>query len=287
MLNRNRSEESVSFPGGKHRFMNSCKRFLPSFSWTTGVMAAFLLMSGNLFATSITTLGSAILNIGNGSVFVIGTPATGCVDWYNAAPPSGCQPAGTTGALTVQGGSTAPFTPGAAGTIQDLGLSAAFPITDFITIGTGSSAFHFDLLDLRTNAGASVGDCSGPGALAPSATCTPTGSPFQLTNGLANPVTGAVDTLTISLNIDANGYIGSAATGSNLYVGNFTTQGGVFGNIASVLATIGAGAPVTASWSATLTPTSAPAPIPEPAPFVLVGTGLMALGFFKRPWRKR
>jgi hypothetical protein len=114
-------------------------------------------------------------------------------------------------------------------------------------------------------------------------TCTPANSPFQITNGLVDPLTGLVDTVSVSLTVDAYGYTGSSGTNynaANLYVGTFTTQQAIQGaTIQSILSTIASGGSVSASWSATFTPV---APTPEPGTYLLIGAGLVAIGCFKR-----
>lgn len=258
-----------------------------------GVLA-LLALTGSAFATPITNAGPALLNIGNGSIFVNGNGrTTGCLDWYNISAPGGCQPEGTTGTFTVQGGSSAPFVSGQPGTITDLNFNTPLPLVNFLQVGTPVVS-HFDLTGLRFNNGGDIGDCTtavgvdGLSDTSPGATCTPSGSPFQLANGLAN-AQGGVDTVSITLSLDAWGYTGTSGTNysdATRYVGVFTTQGALQGfNIESILATIRSGGAITASWSATLSPL-ATSPVPEPGTYLLFGLGLISVASVRRRTRK-
>jgi len=235
-------------------------------------------------ADKLTNSGTAILDAGNGSVVVSGNGTTnGCMNWYNTgSAPTAC-PSPSTGMLTVEAGSTSPFVDETTGTIQNLNFNTVFPVVDFIQIG----ALDFDLLDVRFNFGPAIGSCSSPDDTDPGATCTPSDSPFTLTNGLADPMTGMVDTVSIGLTFDAEGYTGSSGTNYSLadpYIGIVTTAQAVQGmNIQTVLNTIATGGSVSASWEGTLTPASE---LPEPESFLLLGAGLTAIGLIKRNARK-
>jgi hypothetical protein len=185
--------------------------------------------------------------------------------------------------LTVEGGSTSPFINGSTGTIQNIPFTTVFPEVDFIAIG---GLDFFDLLDIRFNAGPNIGACTSPSDTGQGVSCTPSGSPFTLTNGLVDPRNGLVDTVSVSITVDAEGYTGSSGTNYNQadrYVGIFTTQQAVSGNIDNILTTIATGGSINASWSATFTPASQ---IPEPESFLLLGAGLTAIGLLKRNARK-
>jgi hypothetical protein len=239
----------------------------------------------------ITSLGTATFNAGNGSVVVNGNGMTnGCIDWYNGnSAPSCPQSPGTTANFTVNSPATTPFASGQTGTIQDLNFNTMFPVVDFIQIMTTSSLanpsglVYFDLKDIRTNTGAAIGSCTpGTGDMTQDVSCTPAGSPFTLTNGPNDPNNGNVpDTVTISLTLDAYGYINSSGNNydaANLYVGTFSTQTALSGTIDSILTQIGNQQPVSAAWSATF----APATAPEPSTFMTMGFTLLAAGYCLR-----
>jgi len=243
-------------------------------------------------ASPITALGTGILDAGDGSVVVSGNGVTsGCINWYNAGPaPTTCPDVGGSASLTVEGGSTLPFTAGETGTIQDLSFQTVTPLVDFLVVNRpgGAVPLQFDLEDLRFNSGTAIGDCTA-GASNPGVTCTPANSPFQLTNGLIDPNTGKVDTVSVSFTVDAWGYRNSSGTNYNaadLYVGTFTTQQAIQGaTISSILGEIASGGSVSASWSATFSPetgTGSVTPAPEPPPFILMGAGFMVVGLLRR-----
>jgi hypothetical protein len=258
----------------------------------TAITTLTLSAAGFAGASPITALGTGILDAGDGSVVVSGNGVTsGCINWYNGGTaPTTCPDPGGTGSLSVEGGSTTPFIAGQTGTIQDLSFQTVTPLVDFLVVdrGPGMHPLQFDLEDLRFNGGTAIGDCTA-GANDPGATCTPADSPFQLTNGLTDPNTGKVDTVSVSFTADAWGYVNSSGTDYNaadLYVGTFTTQQAIQdATISSILNMIATGGSVSASWSATFTPESET--VPEPASFLLLGAGLMAIGLFKRNARKK
>jgi len=248
-------------------------------SWMLPAAILFIMPIGASSAL-ITNAGTAILNAGNGSVVVTGGGQTsGCIDWFNNTVPSCPQPNGTTATFSVQSGSSsAPFnTPGETGSIQDLNFNTLFPVVDFITIVTPAGLAHFDLADLRTNLGPAIGSCTqATGDLGSSAVCTPAGSAFQLLNGIAGP--NGVDTVSIALTVDLFGYIGNSGTNynaANPYVGLFTTQTPVAGNIDTILQELASGQGVSASWSATLIPSN---PVPEPGTLWTLGGALLGCG---------
>ena len=206
-------------------------------------------------AAQLTGFGSAILDAGNGSV-------------------------------VVRAGSTAPFTAGDVGTIDNLNFNMTFPLVGFMVINNlpnRPATIDFDLKVIRTHGSTAIGGCTGTAATMAGDTCTPANSPFQLTNGLVDPLTGLVDIVSVSSTVDAYGYTGSSGTNynpANLYVGTFTTQQAIQGaTIQSILNTIATGGSVSASWSATFTPVS---PTPEPGTYLVIGAGLVAIGCFKR-----
>lgn len=256
-----------------------------------GVSIMILSTAGFASADFITRLGTGILDAGDGSVVVSGNGVTsGCINWYNGGTaPTTCPDVGGSASLTVEGGSTLPFTPGETGTIQDLSFETVTPLVDFIVVNRGAAAaLQFDLEDLRFNGGTAIGDCTA-GAHDPGASCTPANSPFQLTNGLIDPNTGVVDTVSVSFTVDAYGYQNGSGTDYNsadLYVGTFTTQQAIQdATISSILSTVAGDGSVSASWSASFSPEAnigGVSPAPEPPPFILMGAGLMTVGLFRR-----
>jgi hypothetical protein len=244
-----------------------------------GASAFILSAAGIAQAAALTNSGTAILDAGDGSVVVSGNGVTnGCINWFNSGSPPPCPGSGG-GTLSVEAGSTSPFTVGASGTIQDIAFNTPFPVVDFIAIG----GLDFDLLDIVVNTGPTIGDCFSPDDTDPGVSCTPAGSPFTLINGLVDPKTGLVDTVSISFTVDAEGYTGSSGTNynqANLYIGVFSTQQAVTNNnIQSILQVITGGGAVSAAWSATFAPFSE---VPEPESFLLLGAGLTVIGLFKR-----
>ncbi|HEY3826445.1 MAG TPA: hypothetical protein VGL82_17895 [Bryobacteraceae bacterium] len=265
--------------------------FLRTLLTVAGVPVLIFSTAGVSAATPLLMMGSAILDAGNGSVIVSGNGTTsGCINWYNTTAPTTCPDVGGTGDFTVNGGSTAPFTPGETGTIQDLSFQTTYPLVDFLDVSHTNGDVFFDLEDIRFNGGAAIGDCSA-GANDPGATCTPADSPFQLTNGLGDPNNGGVvDTVSVAFTVDAWGYRNSSGTNydeATPYVGTFTTQEAIQGaTIQSLLNAIAGGGSITASWSATFTPEAPTSLAPEPVTFLLLGAGLTVIGCFKRKARK-
>jgi len=265
--------------------------YFPGVLKIAGIFTLIALTASLAGATALTGFGSAILEAGNGSVVVSGNGTTGgCIIWYNGGtPPTTCPTTGS-GNLTVEAGSTAPFNNGDTGTIDNLNFNTTLPLVGFMVINNlpnTPATIDFDLKDIRTNGATPIGGCSGAAATSPGDTCTPANSPFQLTNGLVDPGTGLVDTVSVSITVDAYGYTGNSGTNYNAatpYIGTFTTQQAIQGaTIQSILDTIGMGGSVNASWSATFTPAAA---TPEPIAFFLVGMGLVGIGCIRRNAQK-
>jgi hypothetical protein len=286
-------DNSVEGSGGYGRKMNkerTVESFLfriPRLAGISLLVAATASLAG---ATGLTGFGTAVLEAGNGSVVVSGNGTTGgCIIWYNGGTPPNICPTSGTGNLSVQGGSTAPFTVGDTGTIDNLNFNTTLPLVGFMVISnpTDPMTIDFDLVDIRTNGATPIGGCSGAAATSPGDTCTPANSPFQLTNGLTDPKTGVVDTVSVALTVDAFGYTGSSGTNYSAatpYIGTFTTQQAIQGaTIQSILSTIQGGGSVNASWSATFTPATA---TPEPLTFMLLGIGLVGIGCLRRNAQK-
>jgi len=234
---------------------------------------------------TIGTAGSALADMiavtlnAAGTVNVSGNGQTGgCI---NFSMSSTCPTSGG-GTYVVVAPSTAPFTDGNTGSIENLNFNETYPVTDFITYGSGSSAVDFDLIDIRANtSGSAIGDCTSD---SPDVSCTPAGSIFTITDGPADS-SGQVDTVTVGITTDLEGYTGGTS-GVNYslaspYVGVFTTQA-ISGNITDILNTIADGGNVPASFSVTIGGVTSPTPEPGSASLLILGVGLIALGLRRR-----
>ena len=252
-----------------------CAMRPPSFRTTIKVAALSAVLSIGTAGTAFADLISATLNA-VGTVDVSGNGQTGgCINWSTATT---CPTSGS-GSYMVVAPSTAPFTDGNTGAIDNLNFNVSYPVTDFITYGSGSSAVDFDLIDIRSNtSGATIGDCSSD---SPDVSCTPAGSIFTITDGPADS-NGQVDTVTVAMTVDLEGYTnGTSGTNYSLatpYVGVFTTQA-ISGDITDILDTVATGGNIPASFSVTIGGQSAAAtPEPGSASLLLLGIGLIAVG---------
>jgi hypothetical protein len=184
------------------------------------------------------------------------------------------------GTLNVPAGSveTGGYNGLSGGTIKDLlgppqtGVLAT-PITQFITFNTATGPVFFDL----TTIAAGVGSNAACGSNTVGNMCTPTGSPFTLTQ-LASGVG-------IQLSLSGVAYTGTSATGSDATVGIFTTQNTIPGTITSILAAVVSPSGITNSYSATFSST-APTVIPEPGTYMLLGLGLITVASIRKRTRK-
>jgi len=179
------------------------------------------------------------------------------------------------GTFTPQAPNTGTFsglTGGSLTTLTGPPLTGPVSVTDFGIFNVAAGTVHFNLLNIAPGFGTQANCLSG----AIGAACTPTGSPFTLTQVTAN----AVDiNLTLSglafLNTN-NGNSGSGAI--------FTTQnidGTTGGTVAGILGMVAAGG-FTSSYSATFTATPTPPAVPEPASLLLMGIGLLGAGVMAR-----
>jgi hypothetical protein len=127
----------------------------------------------------------------------------------------------------------------------------------------------FDLTFIPAGSGTNAACATnGPG------NCTPTGSPFTLTQ-----LAGGVS---VGLTLDGIAYTGASATGSTPTVGLFTTQVTIDGGtITGILGVLGSGGTIAGqTYSASFTAT--PVPEPSTALSAIFGAGLIGLGVIGR-----
>lgn len=141
---------------------------------------------------------------------------------------------------------------------------------DFITFTGGPmEPILFDLTFIPGGSGTNTACATnGPG------NCTPTGSPFTLTQ-----LAGGVE---VGLTLDGIAYTGSSATGSTPTVGVFSTQVTIDGGtITGILGVLGSGGTIAGqTYSASFTAT--PVPEPSTALSVVFGAGLIGLSLVGR-----
>ena len=237
-------------------------------------VAALAIAPAQVSATPIPLGGGGVLNISNLVGTLVGVSNT-CINW---GYPAACS-AATAVQDTVSGSDPAVFTVGATAldTIKDLPIGVPLPLVDFETVQSPlpGGVVHFDLTSILVPATPVGNNCS---TFALSAICTPGGgSPFTLFQQSSNQVG-------ITLALSENAYTGSSGTGVTPYNAIFTTQlSGTLNNgqtvtIPNILALIAGGGTVTATWSATESPSA----VPEPSQLLLLGTGLIGLGFLRR-----
>jgi hypothetical protein len=245
----------------------------PSFRTTIKIAALAAVLSIGTAGSAFADMISATLNA-VGTVDVSGNGQTGgCINWSTSTT---CPTSGS-GSYTVVAPSTAPFVDGQTGSIDNLNFNVTYPVTDFITYGSGPGTVDFDWMDIRSNtSGAAIGNCTSD---APDVSCTPAGSIFTITDGPADSQ-GQVDTVTVAITADLEGYTGSSGvdySNATSYVGVFTTQA-ISGDITDILDTIADGGNIPASFSVTIGGQSAATPEPGSASLLLLGIGLIVVG---------
>ena len=167
-----------------------------------------------------------------------------------------------------------------AGTIGNLtGGPATGPVSvpDFIMFTGGLAApISFDLTNIAPGTG--LLPANGGCTAVPGVTCTPfVGSPFTL---LQN--NGSVSA---SLSLDGQAYIGTAGTGSSMTAGIFTTQTIIttFDTVPGLLAQLNNNGVIAGqSYSASFLATPNTPTVPEPASLLLMGVGLLGAGIIAR-----
>jgi len=218
-------------------------------------LGAFLFVN-SAFGTPLTSAGQA--NIA-GTVNVTSTS----ISFFG--PPTGTTP----NTFGVNQPDTGPFVGLTGGTINNL-IGNVSSLVDFVIFNVPGppTPIHFDLTSFVAGIGTPAGCVNTVGSV-----CTPPGSPFTLIQRAASQVE-------IDLSVVGNFYTGTSATGFSPGTGLFTTQNLVPGTITGILNQVATPQGITNSYSATFS-----APIPEPATFVILGSGLMLLGFVRRKAR--
>jgi len=261
-----------------------------SFGFTTATMALTVLTVAPAFASPVPYLTTGIEFGSNSSgALVAVTTNAPCISFAGS---NLC-----TSAITpydISAGGDPIFVPGTAqGTIKDIAVT--FPIVAFKTanITVGGGPVIFDLLNIIAPVGFAACDFN-----TVSGSCS-TGSFILTQNGAA---------VGIQLNTNEIGYVGTSANATP-YQGIFTSQ--VIGNLtqygcvvsanqtctptianilrfeatsaqttAAGLGAIGQSGTIRSSWSVQEAPFTSS--VPEPTSFVLIGGGLLGLGFFAK-----
>lgn len=181
---------------------------------------------------------------------------------YDAGSANGSYAGLTNGNGTVSGGE-----------ITDLlgaPATGSVSVPNFATFVTTAGLIHFDLTTIFAGTGTNAA-CS---SNAVGSVCTPTGSPFTLTQ----TNTGVA----ITLDLAGNAYLGTSGTGESPTGGLFTAQVQVPGTITAVLAQVASsGGLVDQTYSATFTSTATP----EPATLLMALTGLVLVGVSRKSFR--
>jgi hypothetical protein len=176
----------------------------------------------------------------------------------------------TTGAAST--GSFAGLTSGSFQTLSGTALTGAISVPDFGTFVTPTGNVYFDLTNVLAGIGSSSTSACGVNAPVGSV-CTPSGSPFTLTQ-----YNGSVG---IQLQLDGTAYM-STRNGTSQAVAIFTTQditvqGVTIGEILNDVANGGFASSYSATFDAVPVSNT-----PEPASLLLMGVGLLGAGIIAR-----
>lgn len=176
----------------------------------------------------------------------------------------------TTGAMET--GSFAGLTGGTIMSLTGGPVTGATNMPGFATFTTGvATPVVFDLTFISPGSG-TVAGC---GSSAVGSLCTP------VVNGAVSPFTLlqlTSSTVVATLQLNGNGYTGTAASGTTPTTAVFSTQLVVPGTIPTVLAALASGGISGVTYSATF----AASPVPEPASMLLLGMGLVGAGLVAR-----
>jgi len=257
-----------------------------NFLMGAALLSVLTLGATSAFATALPITDSGLLSIANqaGSLVAI-TADPFCINWGG-----GTTCTGATHAMSVSGTSNDFLAP-STGTIMDLsGLPGPFVVNFETVSGSGAltgQTIHFDLNSIPLiNGGLGLGTCTGPAADAADNTCAPPSSPFKLSeDDFASQVTVQFSAL-------LSAYTGASGSGTTAYRAIFSTTysgtlsgsgacSGLAADITNILTCEAAGGTITSTWSGTESPVPG-SPVPEPANIALFGTGLLALGAYRR-----
>lgn len=175
--------------------------------------------------------------------------------------------------VTPSSPNTGTFTGLTGGTLKTLTgppLTGAISVTDFATFNVAAGTVFFNLTNIDAGFGTEAG-CAGNVI---GVACTPTGSPFTLTQ--VTPNTVAID-LTLTGMAYLNNTTGPSGSGAI-----FTTQdidGTSGGTVSGILQQVATGG-FQSSYSATFAAT--PTTTPEPDSLLLMGVGLLGAGIIAR-----
>lgn len=245
--------------------------------WTAIFVSTLISGAGVANATPLNLSNGGQLNFGNLSVQVTGTPSTGCINFYNASFGT-CNTSGSDVFTVNQPSDSTLFVGNSSGNIKDIPASVAGAEPAFITL-TGANSLgliSFDLLSLvipnSTPCSSSQPNIAG--------SCGLPGSPFLFGyNG--NPSSAT----TVSFAANLCGYSGASGgvncSNGTLYSGTFTSPfSGTSAQIQNLINQSQTATGITNGVTANLT-----AVVPEPGTSLLLGMGLLAVGFAARKLR--